>query len=291
MTDDPDLKAQLRRLEPPPGMSGPDVTLLAATARRRRDGRRLAVFTGVAAVAATIAVVLLPKGADDRNEITVRPPTPTPAAASDPRSIDGLVPLACGGAGPLSAMSAAPGAERANTPEAAELRRLITQTIAGGMYRPPKTNWVVVGRTHDTVTFGHREGTVGIGDTIVVKRAGAGYTFATSGGCGSIGYSNGRAAELVYGYRSVGTELTLMWTGGWCGPGAEPRPSVKVLETKTTIQVLLVQALAPPVPPGTFCAGISRNVTTTVSLRAPVGDRKVINIGYIPDLPVIKAPR
>ena len=179
-----------------------------------------------------------------------------------------MTPLACGGAGPLSAYSATPGAEREHTPEAAELRHLIATGIGGGEYKPPKTGWVVVGRTATAVTFGRRVGTVGIDDTIVVKRdATGGYTFATSGGCGPIGYANGRQAALVYGYRVRNGKLSVEWNGDTCSDGSPPL--VKTTETtKSHHGPAIGRRRQDACRPNEFCAGVGRVEWTEVPLTS-----------------------
>lgn len=212
---------------------------------------------------------------------------PKPIAYPD-LVVDGMPPLACGGIASMSTLSAPSGAENDNTPEAAELRVLIKTGIAGGEYQPPATNWTVLARTADTVTFGHREGPIGIGDTITVQRKGAGYTFAGSGGCGPVGYRDGRQAQNIDSYQVVKGGLEIQWLGGEClGETSPPsRPTLKAIETPTTVAVLLVPALGKPLPAGTFCAGVGRIMHATVALQAPLGRRSVSDAGYVPRHPL-----
>ena len=291
MTIDEHLIERLRSVAAPATLQLPAAAQIAEQGCRRRRVRRMLSAGSLVAVSGVIVVSVilnLPSTTGKPARLRVET-TPTAPPADPSRTINGMTPLACGGAGPLSAYSATPGAEREHTPEAAELRHLIATGIGGGEYKPPKTGWVVVGRTATAVTFGRRVGAVGIDDTIVVKRdATGGYTFATSGGCGPIGYANGRQAALVYGYRVRNGKLSVEWNGDTCSDGSPPL--VKTTETTKVITVLL---LAPPprrLPTNEFCAGAGRVEWTEVPLTSPVGNRKIVNVGYLPTLPVIRAP-
>ncbi|HEX4018620.1 MAG TPA: hypothetical protein VHX15_17920 [Frankiaceae bacterium] len=290
MTSDDQLIERLRSLAAPADLTLPPAVHLAELGRRRRRIRRTVTSASVVALTAVVAtlVALDLLGASGKAAHLRVIASPSAGPADPSRTVDGMAPLACGGAGPLSALFAAPGAEREHTPEAAELRHLIATGIAGGEYKPPKTGWVVVGRTGTEVTFGRRVGAVGIDDTIVVKHDGAGYTFARSGGCGSIGFADGRQAALVYGYRVRNGALSVEWTGGGCDDGSAPL--VKTTESRSAITVLLLPPPPQNLPPHDFCVGGGSAVWTEVPLRSPVGNRKVIDVGYLPSLPIIKAP-
>lgn len=190
-------------------------------------------------------------------------------------TVDGREPAACGVAANLSVLTAEPGAEKADTPEAAALREVARTGIAG-MSFPPANGWVVLARNEDEVTFGHREGEVGIGHVVTVRREGADWTFANSGGCGPFGYDDGRRAAHIDTYKEEPGELLLQWTGGTCDDGSAPH--VAVSETDEAISVLLV----PPADSDGACAGVGTSESTPVALESPVAGRRVENVGYLP---------
>ncbi len=291
MTSDEHLLERLRSIAAPAILQLPSAAQIAEHGRRRRRVRRmLSAGSLVAATAVVATSVIVNLHATPEKPARLRVETsPSPPPADPSRTINGMTPLACGGAGPLSALSATPGAEREQTPEALELRHLIATGIGGGEYKPPKAGWVVVGRTASAVTFGRRVGEVGIDDIIVVKRDGTGgYTFASSGGCGPIGYANGRQAALVYGYRVREGRLSVEWAGDTCSDGSPPL--VKATETTSVITVLLLPPPPKRLPPNEFCAGAGRAEWTDVPLTSPAGNRKIVDVGYLPALPIIRAP-
>lgn len=282
MTDDQTLIDLLRTAQPPTAMTPPEPTKLAKLGRQRRIWRR-SVAAGSLLVAAAIVttLVLLPQ-ANDRAELHVAASaSPTPAG---PLVFQGMQPLACG-VGPLSVLSATPGAERANTPEAAALRQILSTGIAGEVF-PPKTGWVVLARKADKVIFGHREGRIGIGDVVTVRRVGTRYEFYGSGRCGPIGYANGRQATNLDGYRVRDGKLTVLWTGGTCGDGSPP--DTRVTETAHSISVLLVPPPDKPLPANTACAGSGTHEETAVPLASPVGNKSVEDAGYFPAIPLLR---
>ena len=81
--------------------------------------------------------------------------------------------------------------------------------------------------------------------------------------------------------------------GGECfgEPDAASKPTLKAIETSTTVAVLLAPALAKPLPAGTYCAGVGRLMHATVALRAPLGSRSVSDAGYVPQHPLSKTSR
>ena len=186
-----------------------------------------------------------------------------------------MEPRACGGAADLSALTAEPGAEKADTPEAAALRE-ITRTGIAGMSSPPADGWVILARSGDEVTFGHREGDLGVGHVVAVRRQGSEWTFAGSGGCGPLGYRDGRQATNLTTYVEKPGQLLLSWTGGTCDGGAPPH--VAISETDEVVSVLVV----PPKDSGGSCSGVGTSERTPVELLSPVGARRVENVGYLP---------
>lgn len=204
-----------------------------------------------------------------------QPQDPSRLAAEAVLTVDGMEPRACGGAADMSALTAEPGAERADDPAAAALRE-ITRTGIAGMSFPPAHGWVVLSSSEDEVMFGHREGDVGIGHVVTVARRGSEWGFSGSGGCGPLGYRDGRRATHIPTYVERPGELVLNWTSGTCDDGSAPH--VAVSETDEVVSVLLV----PPPDSRGSCDGAGTSESTPVELEAPVGSRRVENVGYLP---------
>jgi hypothetical protein len=111
---------------------------------------------------------------------------------------------------------------------------------------------------------------------VTVRREGDDWTFANSGGCGPLGYDDGRRATHIDTYEEKPGGLLLQWTGGTCDNGSAPY--VAVSETDDFISVLLV----PPPDNDGNCAGVGTSERTPVALEAPVAGRRVENVGYLP---------
>lgn len=261
-------------------MDLPSPTVLAAAGRRRRRVRRVLGGSALAlAVAGTalVAPVLLPAGTD------TLVPADEPALA--PLTLDGRQPLACQVA-PLSTLSEAPGAERADTPQAAALRDILRTGIAN-MSFPPKDGWVVLASTPRRQTFGHRVGPVGVDQSVAVERKGGRWEFANSGFCPPLSF-DGRIAAHLDIYRETGRDLLLPWMGGRCvGDDRRPKNDVRVRETDDVVQVLVVPGLAGAAPKGEFCAGVGTGEQTTVTLSRSLGDRRVEDAGSYPPRPLL----
>lgn len=279
MTDD--LSARLASLQPP-AMDLPSPAVLASAGRRRRRGRRALEGAGLALAVAGAAVVvpsLLPAGSD------------SVVAADDPAratlTLDGTQPLACQVA-PLSALSEAPGAERADTPQAAALRELLRTGIAG-MSFPPKDGWVVLASTPTRQTFGHRVGPVGVDQSVAVELRDGTWGFSNSGGCPPLRFGQREAARLDT-YRQTGRDLLLPWMGGRCvGEDRQSQNDVRVLETDEVVQVLVVPGREAAAPNDGFCAGVGTSEQTTITLSRPLGDRRVEDAGTYPPRPLLSA--
>lgn len=205
-------------------------------------------------------------------------PAASPVTVPTLLTVDGMEPRACGVA-PMSALTAQPGAEDEDSPEAAALREVLRTGIAG-MSFPPQDGYVALDRTPEQVTFGRREGEVGIGAVVTVRRQDGAWGFGGSGGCGPIGWADGRRAAKVDTYTARPGSLVLHWTGGTCDDGAAP--VVRVSEDGDVVSVLLV----PPPRSTGDCDDAGTSESTPVALEAPVGDRRVQNVGFLPVRPV-----
>lgn len=263
-----ELREEFRRLSVPVGLRLPAPAVLVGMSRKRQRRHRAAVAVVVAAVVVAVvpALALVPGR-----------PGPVPVAAEAPR-LDGMEALACG-KWPLSTLTGERGAESSRGAEAAGLRTAIATAQAPLQY--PKSGWTLLGRdaAEGTVTFGNRRGDVGLQDVLTLKRNDAGaYVFAGSGGCGPLGFKDGRRATRLDTYTVAGRTLTLNWLGGVCGDGSEAE--VVVDEQDDTVSVMLVP---PPDGPGS-CPQVGRSERTAVQLAAPLGTRNVVDAGYLPTL-------
>ena len=195
------------------------------------------------------------------------------------RTVDGMPPLACGGQGPIESLAAEPGAELLDTPEAAGLRDVIATDPTGGMSPQTPHDWVLLGRKDDVVFFGQRSGVIGIGATVGVQRHGDRYTFAGSGGCGPVGYADGRAPVVLGPFEDRGAHLRITYTGGACDAPQGPR--VVVHESSQRVDVLAFQ---PPevLEPGTGCVGVGIFRTLDVPIAQPLAGRQVRDLAYLP---------
>lgn len=195
------------------------------------------------------------------------------------RTVDGLPPLACAGQGPLEALAADPGAELLDTPEAAGLRDVIATDPTQGMSPQTPHNWVLLGRKGDVVSFGQRSGVIGIGATVSVERHGDRYTFAGSGGCGPVGYADGRAPLGLGPYADRGGHLRFSYTGGACDAPQGPR--VVVHESSQRVDVLAFQPRE-VLAPGTVCLGVGLLKTLDVPIAQPLAGRQVRDLAFLP---------
>ncbi|MEX2290837.1 MAG: hypothetical protein WD794_10990 [Mycobacteriales bacterium] len=265
-----ELRQQFQELSPPTELHLPPPSALAALGRRRQRRRRAVA----AAAAALVAVVPFAVLAGERLK-------PAPATVAAPQ-LEGMTALACG-TSPLSVLTAESGAENEGSPEAAGLRHVLEEGIAG-MSFPAKTGWVQMRRDdgEETVTFGRRVGEVGIDDVVMVKRQDIGsYTFAGSGGCGPLGFPDGRRATRISTYDVSSDGITLTWMGGTCGDGSEPVSVVH--EAGNVVSVMVV----PPPDRAGSCPDVGTFEQTEARLSAPLGNRRVVDAGY---LPVIDVP-
>ena len=276
MTDEPtddlsdELRDGFRALIVPGTLHLPPPSALAALGRLRQRRRRAVVASAcAAAVVGVVPLLALPsKGAG-----------PDRAGLAAPQ-LDGMKALACG-SWPLSVLAADPGFETAAGPEAAGLRWAIN--TAPIPIRYPNSSWVLMGRDEAarTVTFGHRTGRVGIADTLTLTQNGDGrYQFASSGGCGTLGYPDGRRATRLSTYETTPGGLTVTWIGGVCGDGSDPATVVD--EQDDTVSVTVV----PPPNKSGFCPDVGRTERTVVRLAAPLAGRGVVDAGTFPTLPV-----
>lgn len=299
MTEDPresrlheDLVALADQARVPPL----DVLGLERQARGRVRRRQLGVLAAVLLVATPVGVgAWQASTAQDRSQVlTSGPagagPSQPPGPANLPfstLSVNGVEPTACGTDAPLSVYTAKPGAEKADTPEAAALRAVLKAGIAG-MSFPPKDNWVEITRTADEVSYGHRTGAVGIDSFVSVKRTDGTWGFGGSAGCGPLGYGL-TTANFISPWTEKGNELTLHWGGGSCGFGSNGADA-RAEETATEVRVVVVPRPPVPLEGGVFCAGVGTDESSTVTLAAPVGNRKVVNVGFVPARDVPSQP-
>lgn len=265
-----------------------DVLGLERRARGRVRRRQLGVLAAVLLVATPVGVgAWQASTAQDRTQVLTSGlagagPSQRPGPAGLPfttLSVNGVEPTACGTDAPLSVYTAKPGAEKADTPEAAALRAVLRTGIAG-MSFPPKDNWVEITRTADEVSYGHRTGAVGIDDFVSVKRTNGVWSFGGSAGCGPLGYGP-TMADGIYRWAEQGNELVLSWTGGTCGYGSNGA-DVRTQETATEVRVVLVPRPPPPSSEDVACGGVGTDESVRVTLAAPVGNRKVVNVGFVP---------
>lgn len=268
--------------------AGPYIARAVATTRTRRRRSRAAAVALTAAVAAGLVTLAVYPSHDTgraaRLTVATAPPTASATGAGVlGRTFDGMTPLACG-QWPLTKLSATPGYENEKTPEARKLRAAIGQS-AGSMSPQTNDGWVLLGQSGDLVSFGQREGPVGIGSVITVQRQGD--TFApgySSTGCGGIGYANGQGSMSFQSYTTAGRTLKLRYKGGSCDTR---QPTVRVHESATDVDVLLVSP--PPMTSTVACAGVGLELTISTELSAPVGSRTVRNIGDDPAQTVLSA--
>jgi len=271
MTDQ-DLSIALRALTVP--MLSVDPADIEAVGRRRRRHRRAAA--GAAALSVTAVVILLSGGPGSRHQVLNAAAPGLDQASVDERAVDGLPALACGGLAPLSALAARPGAETANTPEARGLRQVIDDPTGGQSPQRPH-DWVLLQRQGDRVTFGQRQGPVGVGTTVTLQRNGDRYVFSGSSGCGPVGYADGRSGMYLGTWTDRGDHLVIDYIGGSCDPGP---PSVHVHERASSVDVLVLTPK--PQRPATACSGVGTFEHVDVALREPLGGRVVRNIAYLP---------
>jgi hypothetical protein len=268
-----DLHQQLRTVKSPGSADRIDPYRIAARGRKQR-GRRRALVTSTA-----IVVVALGVGAVHA-ATSVRPqPIGQSDGVSPILTFNGMAPLACGGLAPLSALSAPGGAENANTPEAKALRYGFAHDPTGGESPQTPHGWVLLARRGDQVTFGQREGRVGIGATVNVVRKGNGYIWDGSGGCGPIGYTDGQTAMRMETFDDGNRYLTLRYMGGRCDTRM---PALRVRESKTRIDVLVVGPK--PIPATQVCADVGVDKTIQVPLLSPRDGRTVYDNSYFPAL-------
>jgi len=263
----------LRNARPTEQLRLPSPADISARARARAGRRRAAGLALAACLAAGLLAAAVP------GDTTGRPETLDVASAAAPTPavkgpvVDGQAALACG-LGPLSVLAAPPGAERADTPAAAALRRALTDRTPG-LRASVDDGWVLIADTGDSVTFGVRRGPVGIGQTVTLERRGDTFEYAGSGGCGPLGFGHGRQAVDVENYAERSGELLLQWTGTTCD--GSRAPELQVVESEQSISVLVVAYAAPA-----DCALVGVRREMTAQLARPVGDRVVENAGYVP---------
>ncbi len=198
------------------------------------------------------------------------PPNPSIDLATAPRQ-------ACGGVGGYDLLTAKPGAEQGDTPEAAALRAYLARPVETA----PADGWIVLAQAPDHVLFGRRTGAAGIKETVAFTRdAEGGWQFASSGGCDGVIGVGGRAAERVTSYREQDGELVLSWDGDTCvGEDRRQRADVQVHESAEQVSVLLV-----PIPRSYVegaCPGLGTQEESRAQLAQPVGDRTVVDAGVV----------
>lgn len=230
---------------------------------RARAGILVAVLAGVTACSSSA-----PGGSPAADGYP--PPNPSIDLATAPRQ-------ACGGVGPYDLLTATPGAEREDSPEAAALRAYLARPIETA----PADGWIVLTREPGWVLFGRWTRAVGIKETVAFERDEEGrWQFASSGGCDGVIGVGGRAAERVTSYRGEGEDLVLSWDGGTCvGDDRPQRADVQVRESPEQVSVLLV-----PIPRSyseEICAGLGTQEESHAQLMQPVGDRTVVDAGVV----------
>lgn len=282
MTDLDDHDAALRRLlrsaDAPSSLHlGPPQALARRAAARHHRcvaaGGGLAVVL-LAAGVLTVGAVLERPGPPDELLVAAGP-------ARDDRQVlrlDGEEPFVCGTA-PLAALTAEPGAERADTPAAAALR---AGAVGDGVWPEqgplPATGWIELSSTTDAVSFGHRTGRMGIDLAVRVQRQPEGtWQLTSSGDCGGLTYSGGRIAARLEGYEAPQPDrLTVHWVGGACDD--DKATEVRVVEHADSVSVLVV-----PAHDGSESCmdrGVLRRAS--IALSKPLGDRPVLNAGFAP---------
>jgi hypothetical protein len=274
MTDE-DLTAALRALPVPELLVDP--TRIAEVGRRRRRHRRAAAGGAVAALSAFASVIVLATGPGAPPQVLVPAGPGLDQASIDERTVDGLPALACGGLAALSALTATPGAETADTPEARGLRKVITDDPSGGASTQTPHGWVLLQRNGDQVTYGQRQGRVGLGAIVTVQRRDDRYVFGSSGGCGPVGYADGRTGMPLDTWSDRGDHLVINYGGDSCDLR---HPSVHVHETAASVDVLVVTPK--PLQRTSACGGVGLSAHLDVPLLRPVGGRLVRNIAYLP---------
>lgn len=275
------LTAVLHEVPGPATAARIDPWDLMARAGRRRTRRR----AGLTACALAGAALVLPQLVSrDGSQLLVPAGPGLDQATLAELTVDGQLPLACGGAARLEALTAQPGAEKADTPEARGLRDVIAHDPTGGMSPQSSGGWVLIRRSGSTVTWGQRERAIGIGATLTLQRRGDRYVFAGSGGCGPVAYPDGSSAEPFGPYVDLGLSLQLSYMGDTCDPRL---PRVVVRESESTVDVLLLRR-PPPKLPGP-CAGAGRAGSVDAPLSRPLAGRQVRNLGYVPARPVLSA--
>lgn len=276
--DDAALQRLLRSADAPSCLRlEPPQTLAERGAARHH--RRIALGAG-------LAVVLLAAGVLIGRAVLERPGPPDDllvAAGPAPEdrqviSLDGEEPKVCGTA-PLAALTAEPGAERADTTAAAALR---AGTVLDGMSPEqgplPATGWIELSSTVDEVSFGHRTGRLGIDRTVRVQRQPQGtWQLTSSGVCGGLTYSGGRRAARLSGYEAPAPDrLTVHWLGGACDD--DKAMEVRVVEEADSVSVLVV-----PAHDGSeSCVDLGVPRRASLALSTPLGDRPVLNAGFVP---------
>lgn len=168
--------------------------------------------------------------------------------------------------------------ERRGADRAAGLRNAIAHDDTGGESPLPAGNWVLLAEHDGKAYFGQRTGAVGINATVTMEGKNGVWVRGRSGGCGAVGYADGRSAQLI-GYLGMGRTLLVFASGGACGDFRPP--TVYVHEHLTSVGVLAISQ--PPLSERGFhnCAGLPVPATV-VTLSAPLGTRTVRDIGYVP---------
>jgi len=282
------LRERLHDLAPRPGEVDPtaiDPAAIIRSGRHRRRGRLAAVGVAAAVVASGIAVPLYVTGTSSTTTyLSVAGGLPGIPTAGE-LTVDGMLARACGGIAPLSVLTAPGGAENAGTPEAAALRRVIAQDPSTGYAPPSPHNWVLVAEHGGTVTFAQRTGAVGFDAVIVIrknKNGGYSYDRYGTGGCGPLGYADGSSVKNLGEYTVAGDVLTIHYVGGTYPPGTcnSGPPTMHVFEHPTTVDLLAV--LPPSKDSSTGCNLVGQLKTITVHLTAPLANRTVRGIGFVP---------
>ncbi len=281
--DNEDLRERLAALPAPPSIGIDPGSIARAGRRRRRRHRVVGGALGSTAVAAAVLTVSL-SAALSRSSARLDASLSSPGdpAATSLLVLDGQQPLACGIAS-VSALSARGGDEKAGTPEAAALREVFAHDPTRGESPQTADNWVLLARQGDSVTFGQRQGAIGLGDTVTETKAASGrWAMSGSGGCGPLGWADGRAAAVLSSYAvdAAGDSLTLPYDApSSCAAGD---PQVRVAETNASVSVLVIPA---PPRPG-LCGGGGRDHPITVHLTNPLGARPVLDVGRLPAVPL-----
>jgi hypothetical protein len=71
-----------------------------------------------------------------------------------------------------------------------------------------------------------------------------------------------------------GNTVTVRWESGTCDPSLPPKPTVKVIETASTV-ALSVLVHAAKEGGHTICAGVGLGGTLSATLPQPIGTRKI----------------